>query len=400
MPRRFQRLFILAALLLAMVPAVRPVRAAETLYPQFFWRAPAGLDPNRSLVITAGAAYPDGGLAVAGYREGERERYLYRIDAAGKTMWELKIETGDGAIGTLVRDARDGLVFCGGQNKVRRVDAEGRLDWVAADWRSPGGEFMYPYLHDTNDCDALLALPDGSVIVASTILYSDAYPTVRTTRIDPAGKTSWSSDMAAHAPDEGRVAALVALPDGDVEVVFDPRLPISNAHPPFLESPAFWEWRISPDGRWRAQNRMQEEVPLRANWFGIEALYRLRDRLVRVGEPIDEGNCRMSFEEWSLDGNRLLGRGYLPPLGKCEGDWDTGYSDYPSSILAPRDLSADFLATVARDIPIVWYRLAPPARLITPYRFEGQRYDARLPRGHRIYLFGGPSDIYVVDLPS
>lgn len=402
---RFRLLFA-SVVLVSAVSTILPAGAAETLYPQFFWRAPPGPNPERPLIITAGAAYPDGGLAVAGYREGEqegeieRERYLYRIDAAGKTMWELKIETGDGIIGTLVRDARDGLVFCGGQNKVRRVDAEGRLDWVAAEWKSPAGEFKYPYLHDYNDCNALLAFPDGSVIVAGTLFDSFVYPTVRVTRIDPAGRTIWSSDMPVHAPEgEGRVVTLTGLPDGGVEVVFDPRLPLSNAHPPFLESPAFWEWRISPEGRWRPKNKMQRDVPLRGTWYGIAAFYRVRDGLVRVGDPADQ-DCRMAFEEWSLDGQRLLARGFLPPLGRCEGSWDTGYSDYGRSLAVPRDLDPAFLATVQGDIPVAWYRWAPPASVNSPHRFNGIWPGGQLPRGRRIYLFGDdPSEIYVVDLP-
>jgi hypothetical protein len=376
-------------------------QAAETLHPRLFWRAPPGPTPEQSLVITAGAAYPDGGLAVAGYREGDPERYIYRIDPAGRTMWELKIETGEGAISVLVRDPLGGLVFCGGNSSVRRVDAEGRLDWIAANYGSTGRSLG----NGSQTCDALVALPDGSVIVAVVLLTPERGDDllVRLSRIGPSGNPIWSRDWTAPWW-EGSIRKMLPLPDGDVEIVYDPDLPLTNAHPPFLDRPIIWQWRISPEGELREPNRMQQEMPLRGDWYGVQAIYLLRDGLVRVGaptvgEPTNEHDCRLAFEAWSLDGNRLLARGFFPPSGECDarGD-DTG--DRSRSLLFPPDFAPELLAGIDARRPIVQYQVPPPMAIANEYSFARPWETAELPHGAKVFLFGSPSDIYVADLPA
>lgn len=395
----FRRCAVSALLLLVASLAGGSALATRALYPVFFWRAPPGATPEQSLVITAGAAYPDGGLAVAGYREGDPERYLYRIDPAGKTLWELKIEIGGQVIQAMARDTRDGLVLCAEENIIRRVDAMGNLDWRTETWQPPADETVSLFGQKTNFCDALIALPDGSTVAAGTLLRAVEVGTLRITRIDASGKLLWASDMPAPTPQgDGRVSKLVRLSDGDFEVLFDPLLPITNAHPPFLDSPAFWEWRISPDGQWRALNKMQQNLPLLGDWSELVAFYQLQDRLVRVGARGEQDDCGMRFEEWSLDGNNRIAHGHFPPLGKCDGWEDTASTQYPHSLALPQQLSAEYLATLDNDMPAAWYWLEPPAFLSHQYWFGGLQYVASLPRQRRVYLFGNPSEIYFVDL--
>lgn len=196
-----------ALLLLGVSLAGVPAQAAETLYPRFFWRAPPSETPEQSLFITAGAAFPDGGLAVVGYRGdpfGESiERSIYRIDPNGRTIWELDLGLGPAAVGTLVRDSRDGLVFCDDRDKIRRVDSSGRLDWTVAGWRPPPVDPRYPTNNAAWDCDRLLALADGSVIAATVVDQGDR-TVLQLARIDAGGTIMWATSIG----DLGTRAAL------------------------------------------------------------------------------------------------------------------------------------------------------------------------------------------------
>jgi hypothetical protein len=389
-----------APLALVLCAVAGSAEAAETLHPRFFWRAPPGATPEESLVITAGAAYPDGGLAVVGFRGDPYEsieRSLYRIDPNGRTIWELDLGLGPAAIGTLVRDSRDGLVFCDDRDKVRRADSVGRLDWTVAGWWPPPVDPRYPTTNGTWDCDELLALADGSVI-AATVVYPGDRAVLQLVRIGAGGEIMWSSSIGVPWGN-GSVAALLVLPGGDIEIVVDPFPTISDEHPISASSPALLEWRISPDGRQRAANRMQQMRPLFAGWRRFASLYRRGDRLVLVADPCVE-ECRQSFEEWSLDGKRLLAEGFFPSLGTCdEYGTDTGIEDRRRVLLVPMDIDAEYLASLPETLPPVWYRLPPGLSVSHQYRSFQVPRDVRLPLGKQLFFFGEPDELYVAESP-
>jgi hypothetical protein len=374
--------FKIAAALLALLLCARssPTQAADELHPRFFWQVPfPTTEPKNSWLAAGGAVYPDGGLAVAAYRwvesRSDCERHIFRIDAAGHTQWEFAPERDGEPIRALAADAGGGLVFCDSASSVRRLDAAGRPSWLAKDWTSPDGTVAHPYSDGTDGCETLLALPDGSIIVGAAV-FPEWKTFARITRIDSSGRILWSSDMSAKPYFDGRPTELIALPDGDIEVLFNPDVPPSNAHPLNLEEPAFLEWRISIEGQWRPLNRMQQTVPSRRESGGIVGLYLSQGRLVRMrwltpdmALPHTSDEDRLVFETWSLDGSRLLDFSYVPP---------------------PEDPSVPQIS--------VHYSLASPPRRPRGDRFAVEFYYL-VAAGCRYFYLGTEDSVYVAENP-
>jgi hypothetical protein len=376
--------------------------ALEELRPEFFWDLPDGGE------ITAIAAYADGGVA-AGATHFDDRRTLYRIDAAGRTLWSLELGKAVGDIIALARDPRDGLYVCTRQGGVTHVTAEGEIGW--RNGREGASE---AWITGLGSCDQLLTLADGSALMGGLLDIDPQarwYWTLRFARIGPDGAVAWIAEKRVLPSSDG-VDGMIVLPDRDILIwtrVWPPRdrkdLPSRDktnaAGPPPLPRPLFWQARLSPNGTWRPATTMERRMPLPTDWDSRLLISSSRDRLMRTdyrhrGDTGEIVGCRFPVEEWSPDGGRLLdnhelvgparGRNTMPSTFRR-----TRYLSRQGALdfyLIECDKADSYLVAVAEDWSSTWYPL---------WRVDSEAIAAT---SKRVFVVEGFPRLKFIDLPD
>lgn len=369
-------------------------QAEEELHQLFYWQVPDLTDRAGSYArITAAVAYPGDGVAVV-VSHLLSGRYLYRIDRDGRVLWQRRIDrvaNDDGPyIANLAQYQEGGLLLCSGVGRLWHVGADSEELWLMEGnpWEPDYQGTLYE-ARSSGDCEQFLALPDGSVLVAGHIEYNDrgGRNVVRLSRISADGRVMWMADRQVPVA-TGQVTRLLRLPNGDVEVLFGPVKWDRIEDPDSYRERVGLEWRISPDGRWHAANRMQRWVPPESQWYEVDALYLSGEHLIRAGRPADHyRTCRIPVEEWTVDGERLVARHELAPPPDAgvrlhphlEFIRYVGRSSDRDLLLVSCGKHDNFIVSIAEDWSSRWFRFDPA---------EAQPTLALAADAYRLYMIG------------
>ncbi|MFZ5792245.1 MAG: hypothetical protein ACOY3L_16260 [Pseudomonadota bacterium] len=408
-----------------------PASGATLLPTQSFWKAPDGE------VVAAFAAEPDGGVAIVTFDRAVANYVFYRIDRDGGTLWRRQFGEGYKAeweadkallgenlaltgwdIVRLAGDMQGGLLACDAWNALRRIDATGSIVWEEKSAITSFAEGNETY---SVGCEQFAILADGSTVIASSPT-RDKRLEIHIRRLDPGGNLAWATYVPA-GEDAGEVKTIVALPDGNIEILFDPLEPERRTFSGSPRSQLARQWRISPEGVWVPQTEMerrmpplpyqelfdywtrmptqwtplaQRQLPPGSYWFEVEALYRSGDRLVRAGLGSVGPGCGFSLEEWSIDGARLVRRYELAAPLPRDRNWYGERLRYlgqsgERDILTLHCYNAEpFIVAIGNDRSAQWYRAdrlfdAAQATLSTG--------------GERFYLLASPAEILSAEIP-